>query len=352
MQLREHGRRSDCRRRDEELRAIDEPLAERSTWTLHADLRRGGDPVRTDLLEIASRLAQEMAAAKERLDKLIEQSVKFAYDGLAIEPALRTAGAVHVLCDAAHDACEREPMHARNLAEVALAIANGLTMEQHYLNAKTYQLVGLAQKERANAFRYLGNFPAAIDALDGAKHAYKRAGVSPWDDAVLLYTRGVVLYRFAGAEAERCAEQSAAIFWSVEDRRRYVHARMLRAEIGYWRQDYAGARDEYRHLLPLAEEEGDGLLVARLLCSAANCDIELARPREAEASLRTALRTFEGETLSTEIANARWALARVPLLDGKFAVASKLLRARTRRSASSAACSTASASRRRATGSS
>jgi hypothetical protein len=320
------SRCAECRALYDQQQRVDAGLAERATWTFHADLRRGGDPVRRALLETASRLAREVAEARERLAKLIAESVKFAYDGIAIEPALRTAGAVRFLCDAAHDECERQPVHARNLADVALQIANGLDPDRHYLGRKVHHLVGLAQKERANAFRYLGNYPAALDALDGARHAYQRAGASPWDEAVLLYTRGVVLYRFAGTEAERCAEESAAIFAAAEDWVRWIHARMLGAESKFWRQDYRAAADEYRQLLSRARREGDDVLVARLLCSAANCDIELALAHIAEAPLLQALRVFEQASLKTEMASVRWALARIPLIDGQFGVATALLR--------------------------
>jgi hypothetical protein len=90
---------------------------------------------------------------------------------------------------AANAACERDPLHALNLADTALQIAKSLNETEHYLGIKIHQLSGLACKERANALRYLGRFPAELDALDQAKRAYERAGANPWDLALLLYTR-------------------------------------------------------------------------------------------------------------------------------------------------------------------
>lgn len=317
-----------CRERYEHVQDIDDALAEAGTWMFHADLRTGGDPVRARLQEVASRLAQEIAEAKEALDPLISEPLRFVWEDISRTPIHSTAGAVHVLCDAAHASCEREPVHARNLADAALAIATSLSAEEHYLGAKVHQLVGLAQKERGNAFRYLGDFRAALLALDDAKRAYDRAGVSPWDEAALLYTRGVVLYRSARPEdAEKCADQSAALFLSVSDRTRYLHACMLRATVRYWQQDFAGARDDYRGLLACAEEEGDEVLVARLSSAAANCELDLGDSKSAEPALVAALHVFKNARIATEIARVRWALARIPLIEGRFAVATALLRA-------------------------
>ncbi|HSY51226.1 MAG TPA: hypothetical protein VLC46_20640 [Thermoanaerobaculia bacterium] len=274
------------------------------------------------------RLGNETAEAERSLELLIANSLPFIWKDVSRERGVRTAGAVRVLCAWANDACERDPLHALNLADAATAVAASFDESEHYLGIKVHQLLGHAWKERANALRYLGRFPGALDALDQAKMAYERAGANPSDLALLLYTRGIILYRSAHAgEAENCADQAAAIFEATGDRVRYLHARMLRATIRYSRQDFAGARDDYLGLLPDAEIEGDEVLAARLSSAAATCELDLGNGTAAERPLLDALRVFEREGMKTEVARMHWALARVPLTDGRFAFAIAQLRA-------------------------
>jgi tetratricopeptide (TPR) repeat protein len=319
---------AECSARHEAVLLFDAALSAGDTWTYPRNLRSAEDPTRGHLRQIASRLARETAEAERSLGPLIANPLPFIWKDVSRKRGFRTAGAVRVLCAAANAACERDPLHALNLADAALAIATSLNGTEHYLGIKVHQLVGHAWKERANALRYLGRFPGALDALDQAKRAYERADANPHDLAVLLYTRGIVFYRSARAnEAEQCADEAAAIFAATGDRVRCLHARMLRATVRYSLQDFAGARDDYHALLARAKEEGDDLLAARLSSAAAQCELDLGDAKSAEPALLGALRVFEREGMETEMARIRWVLARVPLMDGRFAVAISQLRA-------------------------
>lgn len=319
---------ADCAARYADVQRFDDALSSVGTWTQPHNLRSTEDVTRSHLREIARRVAKETAEAERSLGQLVANPLPFIWKDVSRKRGFRTAGAVRVLCLAANDTCERDPLHALNLADAAIAIATSFNEAEHYLGIKVYQLLGHAWKERANAFRYLGRFPSALDALDQAKRAYERADANPVDLAVLLYMRGIVLYRSARAsEAEACAEEAAAIFLATGDRVRHLHARMLRASVRYWRQDYAGARDDYRGLLVYANEEGDDVLAARLSSAAANCELDRGDAKSAEPALLDALRVFERKGMETEVARARWALARVALIDGRFAPAISQLRA-------------------------
>jgi tetratricopeptide (TPR) repeat protein len=310
-----------------DVQRFDDALSSVDTWTQPRNLRSTEDVTRGHLREIAWRLAKETEEAERSLGQLVANPLPFIWKDVSRKRGFRTAGAVRVLCLAANSTCERDPLHALNLADAAVAIAVSFNDAEHYLGINVHQLLGHAWKERANALRYLGRFPGALDALDQAKRAYERADANPFDLAVLLYTRGIVLYRSARAsEAEQCADEAAAIFAATGDRVRDLHARMLRASVRYWRQDLAGARDDYRALLARAKEEGDDLLAARLSSAAANCELDLGDAESAEPALLDALRIFEREGMETEVARIRWALARVPLIDGRFAVAISQLR--------------------------
>jgi len=311
-----------------DVQRFDDDLSSVDTWTQPRNLRSTEDATRGRLREIAWRLAKETEEAERSLGQLVANPLPFIWKDVSRKRGFRTAGAVRVLCLAANNACERDPLHALNLADAAVAIAVSFNEAEHYLGTNVHQLLGHAWKERANALRYLGRFPGALDALDQAKREYERADANPFDLAVLLYTRGIVLYRSARAsEAEQCADEAAAIFAATGDRVRYLHARMLRASVRYSLQDLAGARDDYRALLARAKEEGDHLLAARLSSAAARCELDLGDAKSAEPALLDALGIFEREGMETEVARIRWALARVPLVDGHFAVAISQLRA-------------------------
>jgi tetratricopeptide (TPR) repeat protein len=319
---------ADCGERYQDVQRFDHDLTLVDSWTQPRNLRRTEDVTRGQLREIATRLARETEEAERDLGQLVVSPLPFIWKDVSRKRGFRTAGSVRVLCRAANSECERDPMHALNLADAAVAIATSFNDADHYLGINVHQLIGHAWKERANALRYLGRFPGALDALDQAKRAYERADANPFDLAVLLYTRGVVFYRSARAsEAVLCADEAAAIFTGTGDRVRHLHARMLRATVRYSLQDFAGARDDYRALVACAKDEGDDLLAARLSSAAANCELDLGDAKSAEPALIDSLRIFEREGMQTEVARIRWALARVPLVDGRFAVAISQLRA-------------------------
>jgi len=319
---------AECSARNADLQWLDDALSTPAAWRHPRNIRSIEEPTREHLREIATRLSRETTDAKRSLGSLIANPLPLIWKDVSRKRGFRTAGAVLVLCGAANDACERDPLHALNLADAALAIATSFNEAEHYLAAKVHQLTGHAWKERANALRYLGRFPIALDALDQAKREYERADANPWDLAIVLYNRGVVFSRSARPEeAEQCADEAAAIFEATGDRVRYLHARMLRATVRYWRQDFAGARDDYRALLARARDEGDDLLAARLSAAAARCELALGDARGAEPALLEALRVFERKGMETEVARIRWALARVSLVEGHFDVAIAKLRA-------------------------
>jgi tetratricopeptide (TPR) repeat protein len=315
-----------CKDRFEAIGAFDAALADPATWRAPRDLL-GNDSVLAVLRRRDAQLTVEVEEARVRLARLLGDPLAFIWEDVSRKPKYQTAGVVRVLCEHANAMCERDPLHALNLADCADAIASSFD-ESHFLGKNVFQLRGLALKERANALRYRGQFAGALDALDQAARAYTRAGVTPWEHAVVTYVRGVVLFKASRLEeAAECAAACGAVFASSGDSTRYVYAQMLEASIRYWRSDYAGARDTYRALLAIAENDGDELLAARLASNIANCDLQLRSPGDAEPALARALAVFVSLGLSTEASRARWSLARALLISRRFAEAIPRLRA-------------------------
>ena len=116
------------------------------------------------ILEFAARSQQEYAEAARALAPLLADTVGFIRERIERDEGYRTGGTVRVLSEAANDAFERNPLHARNLADAAVVIAEQLSTDDYPLDT-VHTLRGLAWKERANALRFLAEYPAALDAL-------------------------------------------------------------------------------------------------------------------------------------------------------------------------------------------
>jgi hypothetical protein len=129
------------------IRRIDTGLANPATWQFPVDYRGANDARRSELEATTTRLAGEIVEAREQLDSLIDDAMAFIWQNVARKPRFQTAGAVRVLIDAAHDYLERDPLHARNLADGAVSIARSLGIN-HYLGRKVHQLIGRALKEK------------------------------------------------------------------------------------------------------------------------------------------------------------------------------------------------------------
>lgn len=316
-----------CARRFAAVREVEDDLSSREAWTAPRNLTRRPDPLREDLRERASRIEEEAAEARANLEPVANDEVAFAWEDVTRKPKYLTAGAARVLCELAYDFCDRNPLHALNLADAALAIASSLR-DDHYLGATRHQLVGLAWKERANALRYRGEFASAIDALNQAVRAYDRAGVTPLEYAIVNYIRGVVFFKWNRLdEAERYASECIDTFTSAGDTQRTLLARTLRASVWYWRDDFLGAREEYLSLLDLVDRESDEMLAAGLETNIANCDLKLADVDAAEPRLAHALAVLTRLGLTMDAARARWGLGRALLIRGLFEEAMQRLHA-------------------------
>src|SRR5438034_1114107 len=71
----------------------------------------------------------EYVEARAALGPLMGDTVGFIRERVEHHQEYRTTGAVRVLSEAANTACERNPLHARNLADAAVAIAEQLSSD-------------------------------------------------------------------------------------------------------------------------------------------------------------------------------------------------------------------------------
>src|SRR5258708_3427311 len=174
---------------------------------------------------------QEYEEACAALAPLLTNAVAFVRERVSHNDRYRTLGAVRVLAEAANAACQREPVHARNLADAAVSLAHALPVK-NYPSDSIRAIRGLAWKELANALRYLAEYDAAMDALDHAAFEIEHAGSCSFEFAELAYVRSsILMYADRLDEAERQAAESAAIFTEYGDADRAMRARIVQAGV-------------------------------------------------------------------------------------------------------------------------
>jgi tetratricopeptide (TPR) repeat protein len=304
------------------LDALESPVSWEAADVLDA-VRKGEEQI----LTFAARAQQEYLVAYAALASLLSNAVAFVRERVDRKEEYRTLGAVRVLAEAANAACEREPIHARNLADAAVTLAGALP-EGKYPPDSIRVLRGLAWKERANALRYLAEYDAALDALGHAASEFERFGSHSFEFASLAYIRAVILtYTDRLDEATREAALSATIFTEYGEVERAMRARSVQAGVLYYRRDYIAAVAVFEELLAFAESRNDAVETARQSYNAAACLIEIGAAVRAEQLLIRARHTYSMLGLHTEVARSDWKLGVVPRLSGDLAGSQSKLRA-------------------------
>ena len=315
---------SECTVRLNGLRAFYDALATPQVWLEgeHPDVSAREE----SLLAFAARAQEEYQAATAKLAPLLANAVVFVRERVELKDGFRTSGAVRVLAEAANAACEREPIHARNLADAAVAIADSLPAGEY--PADTIRaLRGLAWKERANSLRYLAEYEAALDALDHAEREFEHFGTRSFEFASLAYIRAVILtYTDRLDEATQQAALSASIFRDYGDIDRAMRACSVQAGVLFYRHEYRSAASIFEELLAFARSRSDAVETARQAYNAAVCWIEVGDGARADQLLRSARETYTMLGLHTEVARTDWKLAVVPRLHGQLAESISRLR--------------------------
>ena len=142
----------------------------------------------------AADIKMEDAAAARLLRRPLASPTRFAWwmARLIKRDQFRFAGVVRVLCNVAHAEIENNPVHARNIADVAIVISEALSPSRYSGNMRS-ELRGRAHKELANALRVLGRPQDALTALVRAETAYRDMTDPEVPIASVKYVRAHVL---------------------------------------------------------------------------------------------------------------------------------------------------------------
>ncbi len=268
-----------------------ETIASPEAWeTAEAAVDAEGD--RQRLVAFAARVQHEYAEAEARLAPFLKNPLAFLRMRVERRQEYRTAGAVRLLVEAAHASCEREPMHARNIAEAAVAIADQLPLAE-YPAPVLFMLHGLAWKERANAMRFIGEYQEAIVSLDRSEREFQRLPMRSIELGNIAYTRAVVLtYMDRLDEAERFAAESAGLFAAFGDTERWLLSTAAQAAILYYRSDYTAALAIFERLLKVAEADNNPMETARNSSNVGVCCVQIGNTARAAGCLLVAHRIF------------------------------------------------------------
>jgi tetratricopeptide (TPR) repeat protein len=301
------------------VRELDDALAQAEPWTM-ADAILTPSASRDSLEAMAAqteRIGREAVAAEADLQPLLYAGSRAVHDGLEHDARFHTAGAVRILCRAANGLCEREPADALRIADAAIIISEQLDSAD-YGRPFVFSLIGTAWKERANALRYLGSYPTALEALDRAARAYRHLPLPDFELAIVSFVRATIFQKSEQLDrAIALAEESARVFASFGDRQRYVFARMVTASAFFHQQRYAQALEVFTDLIARTDP-ADSILAARLALNAGMCELRVGRLLAAGEHFTFALAVFEHAGVTTEAIRARWSLAELALVGGRF----------------------------------
>lgn len=308
---------ADCRATIESFRQLSELLADEFTWLL-TDAVPSDDAAEDERLRsLVETAAKEDEDALDMLGRLIDNAAAIAFADLPRKRRYHTAGVARFLCRAARDMLGRKPADALVIADNAIAVAEALDSRK-YAATMRHPLIGTAWKERANALRMLGDYVAALNALDHAERAFRNARFADLELARIQFIRATVYEKTEKLErATELALQCADEFSRLGQLKWRVSALMIIGGVRQKQSRFAEAREIFSSLIAPAEATGDAVLAACLRQNAAWAETELGLCDDAETNFLASLAVFEERGLSSYAIRAQWGLARGVLLKGR-----------------------------------
>jgi tetratricopeptide (TPR) repeat protein len=266
--------------------------------------------------------------AKQRsfCNRIFDAPVKAAWTNLHTQKRFLSGGVARRLSAHAHSVCLNEPLDALTFADAAISVAEMLPDDTYPAKA-IYELRGTAWKERANAQRFLGQYPEALESLLRAERAYRHLASPSLGLSIVALVRGYVLcdqqrLDEAGAMAERAEHGFAHL--GDEDRR--MTALYLRAGIKFEARDINGAASLFRQVVSYAESTNNSLWIARGSDALGNCEVHRRNLGEGSMHFHKALTLFRETGSASELIRTQWGIAHVLLHGGKQNEAIRRLR--------------------------
>lgn len=322
------GHLQTCEICSRELAAIDaeeRALRDETTWAVVAATHALPSARLQEALALRKRMDQENALARRLLEKLLRPSFRLIEARIETRPAFLHAGTVRVLCETARQFHERRPATALDIATVAYDVAKVLPEGS---STDRRLCIAFAQRERANALRYLGRVRDALGALDEAEGLLTHPVADVFDRAIVDLIRATVLVDSdRAAEAIPFATRSLGIFCEFQDSPRVFAANVVLAwcymDLGEARR----AAELYEQITRAARAQGDFAMLARGLMNAGVAYRHVGEFSKAEELYFKAIPIFEELGLSSEVARCHLQVATVTAARGELHSAVELLSA-------------------------
>jgi len=317
---------NDCDRRLQAIREMDRSFAAGDTWQ-SVDERIRPEVHLAQFRELSSRYRSEDEEARQLLAPCLSDPVRFIWENVPPKKRYRTAGCVRLLCMESNKACETNPLHARNLADVAVTIAETLSADA-YGEHIVQQLHANAQCELANALRYLGEFRAAHDSLDRARRAFQKSLAPAIDCARIDYIRATILWKQQNwADGLPLIQKTADVFLRHRNLSRYNDAKTIEGGMLFDQHRFSEALVNFKTVYDSIDSQNEPPMAARAAGNIANCYLELGDTGSAGTYFLISLQLWEALGFATETARVRWSIGCMALAAGNLREAIRRLRA-------------------------
>ena len=304
---------------EKEWQRLEDALRDPEPWAL-ADELALPPPDPQSLRELAWKIEEERAVAREQLEPLLQSPQRFEAASVDGDPEFLSSGVVEVLTSAAEALHEQRPQFALVLADTAISIATKLAGVDEL---RSPSLLGYARLERAKVLFIIGRYRECEEELRLADVAFRSDEyATDWDHARVALVRAnacVETHRLDEAIEE--ANEAASVFEVFGDTARYLAARMIEGNVLFMRRDYTAAAHVLDALAAEARDAGDKMHLALSSQSAGNCYIELGELSTAEARLVQALALWNELGVPVERVRTNWSLGVLARARGDFDLA-------------------------------
>lgn len=253
-----------------------------------------------------ARIDAEDAAAAALCNRLLVRPMSLWRERVRTTPGTKTAGMVRELLHRMPGLIEHSPADALEVTSIALAIAEVLDERAYW---PEYVVTARAQAFRDHAYvlSFLGRYREALVYVERAERTFSQTLANPFDLARLALVKASALrMQQRSEEAIALTRQAAEMFLDLDERERYVNARMTEAAMLYDGGAIRQAMDVWSELAgdPGLDETGE----VRIAHNIAVCLCDLGRQAEAVEPLRRCMAELGRLGLPTERARSRWYL--------------------------------------------
>jgi tetratricopeptide (TPR) repeat protein len=271
--------------------------------------------------------ARKLEAEREEAAEIVPmiQADPERYLDVPLPPGWRTMGMVDRLCEAARTELVRSPRNSRHLAQLAIAIADGLP--ETYPRVMRAQFAAHAWKALAYAHRVSSRYTASLAALDQADQRISGEIVLAYDRAILALARGFTLSEMRRlSDALPVLNGAREIFVEHRDTRQIAQCDLVIGMTLHRLGRIAEARQAYMRVIKPARALGELHTAAAAYNNLGRAASDAGDMSAAVDALQQARAIFRELKMPTEIARTTWSIGVAELTASRFESAIPILR--------------------------